>query len=295
MDEAANPTISVIIPVFNDPEGIKACLDGLKNQTWPMQNLEVIVVDNDSRPALNLYQEYPFNLRVLTCPTPGSYAARNKGAQNARCDILAFTDADCIPAPKWLQKGARALGSDSANSLVGGEVNLLTPEPVTATARYQLLTGFQQAENILNKGFSATANLFCFRDHYSTVGPFEEKLLSGGDREWCWRANQCGYELKYAGDAIVHTAPRTTLSSAIRQARRVAAGRLHLKNNKLSFSNESQVEPHRNAMESVLWILRSSGLSIKQRIQILSIASIIKLATLIELVKLRLGSNPERR
>lgn len=295
MDKATIPSISVIIPVFNDPEGIKACLDGLKNQTWPMQSVEVIVVDNDSRPALRLHQEYPFDLRVLRCSTPGSYAARNEGAQNACCDILAFTDADCIPAPKWLENGAGALGGDSAKSLVGGEVALLTPEPITATARYQLLTGFQQAANILDKGFSATANLFCLREHYSAIGPFEEELLSGGDREWCWRANRRGYQIKYAGDAIVHTTPRTTLSSAVRQARRVAAGRLHLKNNHLSFSHESQLEPHRTSLESVVWILKGSGLSIRQRIQILSIAFIIKLATVIELVRLRLGSNPERR
>jgi glycosyltransferase involved in cell wall biosynthesis len=40
---------------------------------------------------------------------PGSYAARNTGIELARGDILAFTDADCLPAADWIEHGLAAL------------------------------------------------------------------------------------------------------------------------------------------------------------------------------------------
>lgn len=289
------PAISVIIPVFNDPEGIGTCLNALAEQTWPMEGLEVIVVDNDSQPALTSDQDYPFNLRLLKCLTPGSYAARNLGAKNAKGKILAFTDADCTPSPNWLEAGAQALEASSGTELIGGDVVLFKPQPLTATARYQLVTGFQQEENILSKGFTATANLFCLRSQYLSIGPFEERLLSGGDREWCWRALRNGYKTSFAKNAIVHTAPRTSLRAAILQARRVAAGRLHLKQYGLASSGTSQIKPHRNMLESMLWILKHPTLSYAERMQVFFVASTIKLATLLENARLRLGSEAERR
>lgn len=288
-------TISVIIPVFNDSVGVKTCLLALTNQTWPMELLEVVVVDNDSQPALEIDQDYPFNLRLLKCLTPGSYAARNLGAKSAKGKILAFTDADCIPSPNWLESGAHALKAGSGTQLIGGEVILSKPQPLTATARYQLVTGFQQEDNILSKGFTATANLFCFHSQYLSVGPFEERLLSGGDREWCWRAHRKGYKTNFAKNAIVHTAPRTSLSAAIRQARRVAAGRLYLKQYGLASSGASQIKPHRSSLESILWIVNQPTLSYVERMQVFFVASTIKLATLVENARLRLGSEAERR
>jgi glycosyltransferase involved in cell wall biosynthesis len=43
-----NTFISVIIPVFNDAEPLKTCLEALENQTYPKDLYEVIVIDNAS-------------------------------------------------------------------------------------------------------------------------------------------------------------------------------------------------------------------------------------------------------
>ena len=63
---------------------------------------EILLVDNDAGappPALAL----PGNARLLACAAPGSYAARNAGAAEARGAWLVFTDADCRVPPDWLR------------------------------------------------------------------------------------------------------------------------------------------------------------------------------------------------
>jgi glycosyltransferase involved in cell wall biosynthesis len=92
---------SVIVPVFNHWQLIPLLLDLLKNQTIPDSRFEIILVDNGSDHIPEI-DDLPGNTRIIGCSTPGSYAARNEGIKHAKGRILAFTDADCRPAPCWL-------------------------------------------------------------------------------------------------------------------------------------------------------------------------------------------------
>ena len=57
--------------------------------------------------------------RLLDCPAPGSYAARNFGAARARGALLVFTDADCAPEPGWLAALAAAAAAQPGRLLAG--------------------------------------------------------------------------------------------------------------------------------------------------------------------------------
>ncbi len=59
--------------------------------------------------------------RMIHEPLPGSYAARNQGLSQARGNIVAFTDADCIPNPDWIEKGVRTLQKFPECGLVAGK------------------------------------------------------------------------------------------------------------------------------------------------------------------------------
>ena len=45
--------VSVIIPVYNDSNRLKLCLQALEKQTYPSERYEVIVVDNNSTEDIN--------------------------------------------------------------------------------------------------------------------------------------------------------------------------------------------------------------------------------------------------
>lgn len=287
--------VSVIIPVFNDTAGISRTLEGLSQQSWPLNRIEVIVVDNGSDQRVALPAEYPFHVQVIRCDTPGSYAARNAGSVVAKGEVFAFTDADCLPARHWLARGIASLLEGKGKWAVGGEV-LFTPiVSPTGVELYQMATGFDQENNIRDKGFSATANLFCTKIQFEEVGPFDERLLSGGDREWAWRASTHQIGMSYQPDAVVYTAPRSTLRGAIRQARRVVAGRAGLRKLGVAHIGDAAVAKQRSAWEAVSWIFSREELNLWDKLRVLWVATLIRSAAVLESARLAFGSRPERR
>ena len=96
---SGQPTISIVIPVYNGGESFRQCLDSLEEAARAYsQVLEVvIVVDGGHDDSEALAQE--FGATVLKLPQTGGPArARNQGAQIARGDILFFLDADVMLA-----------------------------------------------------------------------------------------------------------------------------------------------------------------------------------------------------
>jgi cellulose synthase/poly-beta-1,6-N-acetylglucosamine synthase-like glycosyltransferase len=289
------PTVSVLIPVFNDQDGLDRCVAALARQSYPPDSLEVIIIDNGSVPAAHANASSIGSIRVISCRTPGSYAARNAGVGIASGEVLAFTDADCVPEKDWIAAGVNAIQRSAFRAVIGGEVSLALSTHPSATERYQYLTGFMQRENIELRGFSATANLFVGHSQMKRVGLFDEKLLSGGDREWCWRAQQAGYVLKYAPDVVVSTFARKSLISAIRQARRVAGGRSGLYDMQAAHVTSTGIEPHRTGLSAAKWILNHPELSTLSKLQVLCVACTLKLVSVIETFRLRISDKPERR
>jgi len=100
--------ISVVVPVFNDPEGIKTTLESLLAQNYPPSLYEVIVVDNNSSDSTNLVvkefeDRYPTRVKLLVeRDIQGPSAARNKGISASRGEIIAFIDADMWADNNWL-------------------------------------------------------------------------------------------------------------------------------------------------------------------------------------------------
>lgn len=287
--------ISIIIPVYNDQKGLNQALNNIKSQILSFGRFEVIVIDNNSNPPMKPCFDSQVPHKIYTCRKPGSYAARNLGVKKSRGDILVFLDADCSPSSQWLETGVNAL-LENTNSIVGGDVLFVKSLKPTAIEQYQYITGFGQAENITKKNFTATANLFTTSEIFSLVGPFKETLLSGGDREWCWRAKKMGFTVRFCPDAIVYTKARHSLRKAVIQVRRVTGGRYQIKKlNVLTQENKGHITPHRNPLQAISFIFAQTQFSLFIRLKILSVATILKLIQAVEKVRLSCGLNAERR
>lgn len=220
------PFVSVIIPVYNDLERLKRCLAGVAAQTYPWDRFEVIVVDNGSREPLVDQLGGPFHVRVLREDRSGSYAARNAGIRAANGDVLAFTDADCIPTPEWLERGVERLMDVPECGLVAGRLEVFVRHSAsrTPTETYEVAVGFPQERYATRGRYGATANMLTTRAVLRRVGPFDEDLFSGGDRAWGNAVFDAGYRVEYCAEAVVRHPARRSLGEMRRKMRRVAFG-----------------------------------------------------------------------
>lgn len=237
MSHSHRPLVSVIIPVYNDGDKLKKCLTALEQQTYPSDRYEIIVVDNNSQESIKDAVQAYKSIILAFEERPGSYIARNRGIALSQGDILAFTDADCIPSPQWLEKGVAALQSIPNVGLVAGRIDLFPKDPQNPNPfeLYEsIVMGFPQQDFIEQGRFGVTANLFTFRSVLKTVGDFDETLKSGGDRQWGERVFAKGYKQLYCDDAAISHPARDTWQSIRKRSIRITGGRYDLLKQELS-------------------------------------------------------------
>lgn len=220
------PFVSVIIPTCHDWDNLKMCIHALKYQNYPCDSFEVVIVNN--APNNTMPDDFILspNMRVVDEVQSGSYAARNKGIDVSETEILAFTDADCIPNAQWIEEGIKALTEQKAD-LLSGNVRFLLSTPPTGAELWDAVTNMQIAENITQRGVSKTANLFVRREVFEKIGFFPAEMQSGGDVLWTGRATEAGCKLIYHAPAeVAHPARR--LWPLICKQYRVGKGRAML-------------------------------------------------------------------
>jgi glycosyltransferase involved in cell wall biosynthesis len=97
------PSVSIIVPIFNGERTIAKCLAAIEQQDY-LGEWETIIVDNKSADGTRALLDCARFVRIVTCPRPGPAAARNDGLSASLFDLVAFTDADCIPESNWLRE-----------------------------------------------------------------------------------------------------------------------------------------------------------------------------------------------
>lgn len=203
------PFVSVVVAARDAAPSVRSVLDALERQTHP--SFEVLLADDGSRDGTSDVAQG--RAEVVRMPRPvGAYAARNRAVERARGEVVAITDADCVPAADWLERLVAAL---ERADVAGGRVRTPLPADPPLVALVDAARRLDQAAFVA-QGFVAFASFACRRELIDRVGPFNERLASNGDREWCLRATSVGASIAYAPDAVVDHA-------ACARASRVAA------------------------------------------------------------------------
>jgi GT2 family glycosyltransferase len=293
-------TVSVIIPVYNDSERLKLCLEALERQSYPRKLYKVIVVNNHPAESLDGPVARFSQAILIRESLPGSYRARNRGLSRARGEVIAFTDSDCIPNRDWLEKGVAALLEVPNCGLVGGKIQIFfrDPEHPTAVELYQMITAFPQQRYIEADKYGATANLFTFRSVIDQVGFFDDTLESGGDVEWGRRVFSAGYKLVYADDCRVAHPARRSLKELHQMFARVTGGHLELRRRRQFFFSEftrRRIRNFRSPFRRFCDLCRDQRVrGLKRKIKVLSVMVMIRCFGMMEIIKLRLGIKSEK-
>ena len=211
------PTVTVVIPHRGNYTGLSACICALRAQTYPTELINVVIALNEPT-----QRSLDFDLRegqsLVWEPRGFSYNARNTGIKSSTSDVVALTDSDTLPDPKWLKEGVAALSAGA--DIVAGHITVTTTtKKPSLPALYELLFAFDQEKNVA-AGFSTTANLFARRPVFIQQGLFDETAITGEDFEWTRSAVEDGMTLTYSPHAIVKHPARETWSALFAKARR---------------------------------------------------------------------------
>lgn len=114
----AKLSISIVIPVYNEEDQIKDCLDSIAMQTVVPD--EVIVVDNNSTDSTaEIARTYPF-VRVIKETNQGRGYARTTGFNAVKSDIIGRIDADSRISKNWVETALlRFENDDQITGLTG--------------------------------------------------------------------------------------------------------------------------------------------------------------------------------
>ncbi len=116
------PMVSVIVPVFNKLEYTLACLDSIARNP-PAVSFEVVVVDDGSTDATREQLSARSDIRYLRNATNlGFVGSCNRGAAEARGELLHFLNNDTVVAPDWLDALVRTLTRVPDAGLVGSKL-----------------------------------------------------------------------------------------------------------------------------------------------------------------------------
>ena len=205
------PSVSVVVPVLNGEATLGECLAALGAVDYPPERREVIVVDNGSTDATAaIVKRRP--VTYLWEPRRGPAIARNAGIGAAAGDVVAFTDADCLPTTGWLREMIRPLGDQDVGGVAG---EILPFPPKTAAERYAARIRHLSPRRYLNRPifpFAVTANLAFRREVFDRAGRFDPEAPRGGEStDFCTRFfRACGQRLELAPRAVVFHRHRTT-------------------------------------------------------------------------------------
>lgn len=117
-----NGKVAVIIPNYQGEHYLGGLLESLARQTWP--NLEVLIVDNDSRDGSEAVARRFPNVRwIANGANLGFASAVNRGACEAGdAEFLALLNNDTVVEPDWARRQIEALRADPRLGMVGARI-----------------------------------------------------------------------------------------------------------------------------------------------------------------------------
>ena len=113
-----NPFVSVVIPVKNEAGILRDCLESLSRLDYPKERLEIILADGrstDNTKEIGL----AYGVKIVTNAKGIVSSGRNRGFEEAKGELIAFTDADCIFDVSWLKNSPKYF-SDEKVAGIGG-------------------------------------------------------------------------------------------------------------------------------------------------------------------------------
>lgn len=203
-----NYKVTVVIPTLNEEKFISRCLDSVVNQTFPFDEMDVIVVDGGSEDKthdiVNSYHEKYGNIRLLKNPKRIQSVAFNIGVANSTAPYIIRLDAHAFYKPYYIEGCIKCLIENEQRGNVGGQWDI-QPQNDSLWAQANAILNFSKfgiggatyrvgakAGNVDTVPFGAFP-----RRVIEEIGGMREDLPRGEDNEFNSRIKKAGYSIYF--------------------------------------------------------------------------------------------------
>ncbi len=225
----SNPQVTVVVPCFNEENTIRGVLAALARQTFPLEKMEVLVVDglsqDDTLARIETFQQENTGLHVRVVENPRRIipAALNLGIQHARGEYIIRLDAHSIPHPEFVARSVAGLEQHLGDN-VGGIWKIMPSadtwiaRAIAAAAAHPMGVGDAKYRYADTPGEVDTVPFGGFRrDFLLKLQGFDETLLANEDYELNTRIRQAGGKIWLDPNIQVQYYSRPNLRQLARQ------------------------------------------------------------------------------
>lgn len=218
------PVVSVVVPMLDEVRHIDACLDAFGAQTYPLDRLDVVVVDggsvDGSRALVEQRAVVDGWVRVVDNPKRKAAAAFNLGVAHAKGDVVMLFSAHGVPDPDYVARSVSVLLETGCDG-VGGRYHHVGTDPTSNAIGLAMVSPFgmasphrhastrQEVDTISHPAYLASS--------LARVGPFDEQLERNSDYELNHRMREMGMVLLFDPSIESIYRPRPSLKALGRQ------------------------------------------------------------------------------
>lgn len=219
------PPVSVVVPFKGsdaEAEELLATLVALDRRPGD----ELVAVDNSADGVLARRAAGTAVVVVAATMEASSYYARNAGAAAASNGWLLFLDAGCTPLRADLIDAYFEQPIAERTGILAGAIHAAPGQPGIVAAFAASRRHLDQEAGMAHpyRPFGVTANLLVRRSTWDAIGGFCDRARSGGDQDFCWRAQSAGWQVEFRAAPAVEHEHRTSIRALARQFVRYGAG-----------------------------------------------------------------------
>lgn len=199
-----SPSVSIIVPCYNEEATIRHLLDAVLAQTYPREQLELVISDGLSTDhtqdvIIAFQKEYAdLAVRVVKNTARSIPSGLNQAIRESRGEIIVRLDAHSMPIPEYVERCVAA-HLEGKGENVGGVWEIRPgaktwiAESISFAAAHPLGVGDAMYRLNAKAGAVDTVPFGSFRRTLiERIGAFDETLLSNEDYEFNTRVRESG-------------------------------------------------------------------------------------------------------
>ena len=220
--------VSIIITARNEEKYLPMLFEDILNQTFPLQNIEVVLMDSNSTDNTGLVmEEFKKNneilsVQIVTNERQIQAAGFNEGVKHATGDVVLKIDAHSRIPADFVQKnvdeilaGAYVCGGNRPTVVDSADDFSKTLHIVEESALGSSIANYRKSD--VKRKVNSIFHGMYRKEVFDKVGLADERLLRTEDNEFHYRVRKAGYDIIFNPEIESYQYIRPTFTKMIQQ------------------------------------------------------------------------------